>query len=440
MNKYFRKIGSSIVGEVKIYFYALALLLGITTSFVLVLGSVWSRLIDEYPDDQFKFIGGNMLFWATFVAIATNIPLGALGSLLLREQSVLLIRFGLGRRHFIRVLVSQMWRPLVSALLLVVVLYLPFSALLDWIPDENGVPLIRVGGFGIPSSFGILLAAINLFLPLAISTLLLGTNLVKGAKKNSAALDSIKRWLARGIFALGGASLIIFGIVYQNGQQGGILFTIGLLLVGAALVPLLGPQIALGITKIVARLSSYHPSPVLSQSVTSEYRPRLSGIALFLFLVTSIPALLFSASSMQARAMGKGGIAQWDFWILMAVPLAFTLLAIISASLILSQLLNRSLYKFLKLGISGNEHHFALLLTLAAVVISSQILALANIFILGLLMMFIWNISWLEMFSELYWQPLILVFIFVMIFEPILYAFFSRIKGKNTQNLSVPTR
>lgn len=85
MNKNLQKIGASIVGEAKIYFFVLVLALGITTSFVLVLGSVWSRLIDEFPDDQFKFIGGNMLFWATFVAIAMNIPLAVLGSLLLRE-------------------------------------------------------------------------------------------------------------------------------------------------------------------------------------------------------------------------------------------------------------------------------------------------------------------------------------------------------------------
>lgn len=117
----------------------------------------------------------------------------------------------------------------------------------------------------------------------------------------------------------------------------------------------------------------------------------------------------------------------------MAVPLAFTLLAIISASLILSQLLNRSLHKFLKLGIMSREYHLALLLTLASIVFSSQALVLACVFFLGLLMMFVWNISLIEMLSELYWQPLISVFILVMIFVPLLYLGFSGVKGKETQ-------
>ena len=433
MNKNLQKIGASIVGEAKIYFFVLALALGITTSFVLVLGSVWSRLIDEFPDDQFKFIGGNMLFWATFVAIAMNIPLAVLGSLLLREQSITLIRFGLGRRHFIRVMLGQMWKPFVGALLLTVVLYLPFSALLEWLPDDNGTPLISVSGFGVPTFFGIVLAIISLFIPLTISVLFLSTNLVTRVNNSFRTLRSIKRWLLRGTFALGGTALIIFGIVYENGQQGGILFTVGILLVGSTLVPQAAPRIALNLTTLVARLSSYRPSPVLSKSVTSEYRSRFSGISLFLFLIASIPALLFSASGMQARAMGEGGIAQWDFWVLMAVPLAFTLLAIISASLILSQLLNRSLYKFLKLGIMSREYHFALLLTLASIVFSSQALVLACVLFLGLLMMFVWNISLIEMLSELYWQPLISVFILVMIFVPLLYLGFSGVKGKETQ-------
>lgn len=136
---------------------------------------------------------------------------------------------------------------------------------------------------------------------------------------------------------------------------------------------------------------------------------------------------------MQARAMGEGGIAQWDFWVLMAVPLAFTLLAIISASLILSQLLNRSLHKFLKLGIMRREYHFALLLTLASIAFSAQALVLACVFFLGLLMMFVWNISLIEMLSELYWQPLISVLILVMIFVPLLYLGFSGVKGKEIQ-------
>lgn len=433
MNKNLQKIGASIVGEAKIYFFVLALALGITTSFVLVLGSVWSRLIDEFPDDQFKFIGGNMLFWATFVAIAMNIPLAVLGSLLLREQSITLIRFGLGRRHFIRVMLGQMWKPFVGALFLTVLLYLPFSALLEWLPDDNGNPLISVSGFGVPTFFGIVLAIISLFIPLTISVLFLSTNLVTRVNNSFRTLRSIKRWLLRGTFALGGTALIIFGIVYENGQQGGILFTVGILLVGSTLVPQAAPRIALNLTTLVARLSSYRPSPVLSKSVTSEYRSRFSGISLFLFLIASIPALLFSASGMQARAMGEGGIAQWDFWVLMAVPLAFTLLAIISASLILSQLLNRSLHKFLKLGIMSREYHFALLLTLASIVFSSQALVLACVLFLGLLMMFVWNISLIEMLSELYWQPLISVFILVMIFVPLLYLGFSGVKGKETQ-------
>ena len=277
MNKNLQKIGSSIVGEAKIYFFVLALALGITTSFVLVLGSVWSRLIDEFPDDQFKFIGGNMLFWATFVAIAMNIPLAVLGSLLLREQSITLIRFGLGRRHFIRVMLGQMWKPFLGALLLAVVLYLPFSALLEWLPDDNGTSLIRVSGFGVPTFFGIVLAIISLFIPLTISVLFLSTNLVTRVNNSFRRLRSIKRWLLRGIFALGGTALIIFGIVYENGQQGGILFTVGILLVGSTLVPQAAPRIALNLTTLVARLSSYRPSPVLSKSVTSEYRSRFQA-------------------------------------------------------------------------------------------------------------------------------------------------------------------
>jgi len=48
-------------------------------------------------------------------------------------------------------------------------------------------------------------------------------------------------------------------------------------------------------------------------------------------------------------------------------------------------------------------------------------------------MMFVWNISLIEMLSELYWQPLISVFILVMIFVPLLYLGFSGVKGKENQ-------
>lgn len=58
---------------------------------------------------------------------------------------------------------------------------------------------------------------------------------------------------------------------------------------------------------------------------------------------------------------------------------------------------------------------------------------LVGVFFLGLLMMFVWNISLIEMLSELYWQPLISVYILVMIFVPLLYLGFSGVKGKETQ-------
>lgn len=414
-----QKLGRSILDSAKVYFTLLGIVLGLSSGFVLVLGSVWSRQNEFYPDGDFLFIGGNMMLWTTFISIVLNIPLAVLGSLLLRDKAAPLIRFGFGFSHFVMMILGQVWRSVLGAVLIIVIMYFPFSALMDWLPHEDGSSLVDVNAYGPPSAVGIALAVITLVLPVVTSVLVLASSLLRGGAKRRGTVRRMSPYILWGLCALAGVGVVSLG--FGDRQQAGIFFTFGLVLLGVVFASRLVPYMVTGGIRVVANAFGYRPVATLSQSVAFEYRSRFSGISLFIFLIAAIPSLLFTASAIQGEAEGKGGIAQWDFWTLFAAPIVLILLAVISAVLVLSQLLVRSLATFQLTGVSRRHYRLALLTVLAFLVVSAVIAVFLAVGVMTASMTYLWKIDVVTAISQIHWLSGVGVGLAVLIAAPVLY-------------------
>lgn len=414
-----QKLGRSILDSAKVYFTLLGIVLGLSSGFVLVLGSVWSRQSELYPGSHFLYVGGNMMFWATFISVVLNVPLAVLGSLLLRDKAELLIRFGFGFPHFVMMILGQVWRSGLGAVLIVAVMYFPFSALMDWLPHEDGSRLVDVSGYGPPAAVGIALAAVTLVLPVVTSVLVLASSLLRGGAKRRGPVRRASRYIFWVACIIVGIGVIFLGFGDQS--QAGIFFTFGLVLLGVVFASRIVPYMVTGGIRAVANALGYRPVATLSQSVAVEYRSRFSGISLFIFLIAAIPSLLFTASALQAYAEGEGGIGQWDFWILFAVPIVLILVAIVSAVLVLSQLLVRSLATFQLTGVSRQHYRLALLTVLAFLVVSAVIAVFLAVGVMTASMAYLWEIDVVTAISQIHWLSGVGVGLAVLIAAPVLY-------------------
>lgn len=423
MNQVFRvlqRLGASTVGSARTYFYVLAALLGLSTGFVLALGTAWSKQNAAFPGSDFIFIGGNMIFWTMFIALAMNIPLASLGSLLLREKTRQFVRAGFGRRHFVQLIAGQMWRPLLGALVIAAVLFVPFLSIISVLPHDDGSRLVDEGGVSRPSVLGILLGLCTLVVPMFVAVVVLSLGLVAGSQNKQ---KRSRSWLS----ALVTLSPVALGIVlvfagFTSASQAGILFTFGLLLIGMVVASKLAPSFTVSMARRLQMSFGAKPAAVLAHSVSHEFRPRFSGISLFIYVIAGIPTFIFTASALQTLAEGKGGIAQWDFWTIFATPIALTLIAIVSAVLVLSQLMNRSLKRFTKLGTSVGQERSALLYTLALLVLGVMLVVLIALGVLTASMALVWDVVLHNAIQETYWMPLVVVPAFILVVAPLAYA------------------
>lgn len=420
MFKLLQKLSVAVLDAARVYLYMLAVVLGLSSGFLLAVGSVWSRQHSELPDSDFVFIGGNMMFWATFVSVVISIPLAVLGSLLLQDRAVPLVRFGFGRSHFMMLTLGQVWRAVLSAAVLAIILHFPFLALLAGLPHDDGGDLVEVTVYGIPSLMGIVLAVVTLLLPAAVSVLVLSSRLLRGEARGRRNAGKLKSVVLPLLCVAIGVAIIAAG--YGDRSQAGILFTFGLLLIGIVAALKIAPQLVVWLARGATNAIGYKPVPALTQSLAVQYQSRFGGICVFVFLITSIPSLIFTASAIQGEAEGEGGVAQWDFWMLFAAPIILILIAVVGASIVLSQLLVNSLSQFVRSGISMISNRWSLFALLCLVVFSAMTVVVVAVVALVAMMAGLWGVGLMTALSLVYWIPLVGVALAIIVFAPLLYA------------------
>lgn len=420
MRRLLQRIASSALGPARVYFALFSGLLGISSGFVLSLATIWTRQLREFPGSNFLFIGGNMLFWSILVSVLMNVPLASLGSLLLRDRAEVWNRFGLGRRHIAAMVGAQMWRPVAFAFLIAVILYAPISYLLGLIPDDVGGRLIDVDGWSWPAPLAILLAGLSLVLPAVTALFVLTLSVVKTASARS---SEKKKYASYSVLALAVATvLVISAYAFYRPNQAGILLTLALILAGVLVVSFLGPRVVVVVLRWSGSVFGRGSVFTVAQSLSYEYRRRFSGVSIFVFLMTSIPSLIFTASSIQAMAEGFGGVQRWDFWILFSTPIGLVLMATVSVLVVLAQLMNESSYNFRAAGVSGLHRRVSIYAVIVMLTSAALVITAVGVGILSTAMAYLWDVGVLEAIRQIYWEPIVVIWFAIAAVVPVLYA------------------
>ena len=266
------------------------------------------------------------------------IPLTRLGFRLMSEQLALLVPLGIPKSAFAQIFLIQLRPAITAAIAIAVGLYLPFAWLLYRIPDSNFEgPLIESAPQFWPSTLGLIIGLVVIVFPLFLSIFLL-SRLTLARKYDENRLKRVARVVGKHSLVL--ISVLIVTVGFSDPSQAGLFFSIAALLFGSWIVSVSAGRMIELVSRLLTRVFGVTPLLAVVRSVAFASAEKVSGYIQIVTWVALLPAAIFTASALQARAEGHGGIAQWDFWILMATPLGILFLGFIYLLVVFGEVLN----------------------------------------------------------------------------------------------------
>ena len=364
MTKFYKAISAQLSASTSSFQWTLAIALGISSSFVTAVESVRHHANSIEQGSDFSFIGVNMIWWAILTTLVIIIPLTRLGFRLMSEQLTLLVPLGIPKAAFTRIFLRQLTPAITAAFVIAIVLYLPFAWLLYRIPDSSFAgPLIEIEPRFSPSLLAAVIGLVVIVVPLAFSVFLL-SNLALARERGG---KRYKRLLS----AVGKHSLVPIGLLlavvgFSMPNQAGLFFSVSALLLGSWVVSVSAGRSVELISRLLTRVFGVSPSLAVLRSVAYSSAEKVSGYIQIVTWVALLPAAIFTASAIQARAEGEGGIAQWDFWVLFATPIGVLFLGFVCLLLVFGEVLNPLVKIYIPQGIptfagySGRIYYFTL--------------------------------------------------------------------------------
>lgn len=419
------KLGADFTLSGKLYFYSMTLLLGCCSTFGLAVGSIWSAIRDFSPEHDFVFIGGNMMFWATLISSSISIPLGGMVVTMVSEQTVTLNRLGFGISHFFISLLGQFLRPIAGVLVINALLYYPIALLIQSLPDDGPGNLLPDIPTPFPFGAGIIVWLISIALPVIISCLAFS---VRVFSKHSSSVSSGKK--RRNLLKLILAFLILATftfVAFSNGNQAGIILAIGILISSLFLVGWFVPLSAHHLVRMVSHAVGVFPWIALSRSITDSHMEKMNGVCNLVFLGSAIPSLILTASAIQATAQGRGGVAAWDFWIILGAPIVFLIIGTTCVLLLIFQLARNSTSLFYSFGISPAQEFLSLWISYASIVVLSHLLLIVDLVFLALCMAQIWQLHLNVALQKVEWLPIFAVSAFLLFVVPAGFTLLGRL-------------
>ncbi|WP_306588770.1 hypothetical protein [Corynebacterium striatum] len=420
------KLGSGFTLSGKLYFYSMLLLLGCCSTFGLAVGSIWSEVRALSPKHDFIFIGGNMMFWSILISAAISAPLGIMVATMVHDQSTTLGKLGFGTRHYFTALLGQFLKPLTGVLIANAFLYYPIALLIKSLPDDVSGNLLPNIPTPPPQEIGLVVWAISVALPVIVSCLAFSS---QASSKGSIQIASKKKryYMAKIAITISTLGIFTFAAV-SNTSQAGIILTIGVLISGSSIVGWLSPRTTLHLEKMLSRIAGLRPWLAISRSITDSHMEKMRGICNLAFLAPAIPSSILTASAIQAAAQGKGGVAAWDFWIILGAPISFIVIGITCFLLLVFQMAHNSASSFNSLGISPTQEFLALWTSYASMVLLSHLALVIYLLYLVFCMAQIWQLNFSAALNEAEWLPIIAVSTFLLIAVPAGFTLATRLR------------